>query len=153
MEAESASLPVLEAGPVTLETVTVAEAAALARMLTATFGRDKYPVGALAARLQEPNARYFFGVVDERRIGQIGTVETESGVYVRGVGILPEYRRRGYGRGLLAALLLKMRAEGQTRFALDVATENPSALSIYKACGFREMTIYDYYDLFLAVGA
>ena len=153
MEADAASLPVLDAGQVVLETVTVADAAALAGMLTATFGQDKYPVDALAARLQAPNARYFFAEIDGTRIGQIGAVETEGGVYIRGVGILPEHRRRGYGRQLLAALLLKMRAEGQTRFALDVATENPAALSIYKACGFRETTIYDYYDLSLAAGA
>ncbi len=153
MEADAASLPVLETGPVTLETVAVADAAALAGMLTATFGRDKYPLDALAARLEEPNVRYFFAVFEGKPIGQIGIVETEGGVYIRGVGILPEYRRRGYGRQLLGSLLLKMRAEGHTRFALDVATENPSALSIYKACGFRQTTIYDYYDLFLAVGA
>lgn len=148
MEAEAASLPVLDAGPVTIEAVSAADAAALARMLTATFGRDKYPVEALAARLGEPNARYFFAVMDGIRIGQIGTVETESGVYVRGVGILPEQRQRGYGHRLLSALLARLLAEGgHTRFMLDVATENPSALSIYTACGFRETTIYDYYDL------
>lgn len=153
MEAEAASLPALDAGQVVLEAVAVADAAALARMLTATFGRDKYPVEVLAARLGEPNARYFFAEVDGRRIGQIGTVETESGVYIRGVGILPERRWLGHGRGLLAALLVRLLAEGHTRFVLDVATENPSALSLYKGCGFRETTIYDYYDLFLPVGA
>lgn len=153
MAAYADALPALDAGQVALETVTVAEAAALARMLTAAFEQDKYPVDALAARLGEPNARYFFAVAEGTRIGQIGIVETGPEVYIRGVGILPEYRRQGQGRRLLAALLLKMQAEGHTRFVLDVATKNPSALSVYKACGFRETTIYDYYNLFLAVGA
>ena len=67
----------------------------------------------------------------------------------RGVGVLLEHRRRGYGRQLLAALLVQMRAEGHTRFLLDVATENPAALSLYKACGFRETAVYDCYDLSL----
>ncbi len=155
MEADAGSLPLLDAGPVTLEAVTVADAAALAGMLTATFEGKQYPVDALAARLEEPNARYFFAVAEGTRIGQIGTAETSDSIYIyiRGVGILPEYRRRGYGRHLLAALLVRLRAEGHTRFVLDVATENPSALFIYKACGFRETTIYDYYDLSLAAGA
>lgn len=153
MEADAASLPVLQNGLVTLETVTVADAAALAQMLTTTFEGKHYPVDALAARLREPNARYFFAEVEGTRIGQIGTAEAEGFVYIRGVGVLPEHRRRGYGRQLLAALLVRLLAEGHTQFMLDVATENPSALSIYKACGFRETTIYDYYDLSLAVGA
>ena len=155
MEADAASLPLLDAGPVTLEAVTVADAAALAQMLTATFEGNHYPIDALAARLGEPNARYFFAEVDGTRIGQIGTAETDAGIYIyiRGVGILPQQRRRGYGRQLLAALLVRLLAEGHTRFVLDVATENPAALSIYKDCGFRETTIYDYYDLFLTVGA
>ncbi len=150
MEADAGSLPFLDAGPVTLETVPVADAAALAQMLTATLEGKHYSVDALAARLREPNVRYFFAEAGGIRIGQIGTVETESGVYIRGVGILPEYRRRGYGRRLLSALLVRLRAEGHTRFVLDVATENPSALSIYKACGFQETTVYDYYAISFA---
>ena len=102
-------------------------------------------MNALEARLQEPTARYFFAMIDGIRIGQIGTVETEMEVYIRGVGILPTYRHRGHGHGLLAALLAKLQDEGHRQFVLDVATENPSALSVYEACGFRETTIYDYH--------
>lgn len=149
MKADADALPLWEAGQLTLETVTAEDAEELARMLTATFGRDKYPVDALAARLREPAARYFFAFADGMRIGQIGVVDTGESLYIRGVGVLPEHRRRGYGRQLLAALLVKMLAEGHTRFLLDVATENPAALSLYKACGFRGTTIYDYYDLAL----
>lgn len=149
MEAGAAPLPSLDAGSVTLETVAVADAVALAQMLTATFERDKYPIDALTARLQEPNSRYFFAVTEGTRIGQIGIITTETGTYIRAVGILSQYRRHGYGRQLLAAVLLKMLDEGHTSFALDVATENPAALSIYKSCGFRETIIYDYHAVSL----
>jgi|GEM_PF-2398003 len=153
MEASVDAMPMLPTGQVTLETVTAADAAALAQMITATFGREKFSAETLAARLGQPNARYFFGTVDGTRIGQIGTVETEMEVYIRGVGILPASRRRGYGRGLLAALMAKLQDEGHTQFVLDVATENPSALQIYEACGFRETTIYNYYAVNLTDSA
>lgn len=149
MEADADALPVLETGRVTLETVEVADAAELAQMLTATFGREKYSVDAVAARLQETNARYFFARVKGTQIGQIGVVDTGESIYIRGVGVLSEYRHQGYGRQVLATVLQAMRDEGQTKFVLDVATENPAALSIYKACGFHETTVYDYYDVFL----
>ncbi len=153
MAAEADALPPLETGRVMLEKVTAADAEELVQMLTTTFGRDKYPVDMLAARLQKPNARYFFAAIDGTRIGQIGIIETEAGIYIRGVGLLLEYRRQGHGRELLAALLVRLLAEGHRQFALDVATENPAALSLYKACGFQETTIYDYYALSLAAGA
>ena len=153
MEASADAMPMLPTGQMMLETVTAADAAALAQMITATSGREKFSAETLAARLGQPNARYFFGTVDGTRIGQIGTVETEMEVYIRGVGILPASRRRGYGRGLLAALMAKLQDEGHTQFVLDVATENPSALQIYEACGFRETTIYDYYAVNLTDSA
>lgn len=68
-------------------------------------------------------------------------------LYIRGFGIVPERRRRGYGRHLLAATLQLMLSEGHRRFALDVATDNPQALSLYVACGFREKEAYAYHDV------
>ena len=46
-----------------------------------------------------------------------------------------------------------MRQELQTSesephlFELDVATQNESALSIYRSCGFESVTVYDYYTV------
>ena len=147
MEADAAAMPPLPGGLLGLEAVEAADAAALAQMLALTFEREPSPPEALAARLQEPGVRYFFAVLNGVRIGQIGVVTAEGSLYLRGVGILPEYRRRGLGSQLLAAALRQMLREGQTFFTLDVATDNPQALSLYRSCGFGETTIYDYYDV------
>jgi ribosomal protein S18 acetylase RimI-like enzyme len=37
----------------------------------------------------------------------------------------------------------KMLTERRTHFALDVATSNRQALSLYQKRGFRETTVYD----------
>ncbi len=149
METALAEMLVLDAGQIQLQRVDVAEVEALVRMTAQIFGKQE-PLEKFLVRLAEPESRYFFAGAEGTRVGQIGVVDKGDGTYIRGVGILPEHRRRGFGRQLLAAVLTLLRAEGQTRFALDVATENPSALSIYKACGFRETTIYDYFDVSLA---
>ena len=148
METALAEMPVLDAGQVQLQRVDVAEVEVLVRMTAQIFGKQE-PLEKFLVRLAEPASRYFFAGAEGTRVGQIGVVDKGDGIYIRGVGILPEHRRRGLGRQLLAAVLTLLRAEGQTRFALDVATENPSALSIYKACGFRETTVYDYHDVSL----
>ncbi len=148
MEAALAEMPVLDAGQIQLQRVDVAEVEVLVRMTAQIFGKQE-PLEKFLVRLAEPESRYFFAGAEGTRVGQIGVVDKGDGIYIRGVGILPEHRRRGLGRQLLAAVLTLLRAEGQTRFALDVATENPAALSIYKACGFQETTVYDYHSVSL----
>ena len=149
METALAEMPVLDAGQIQLQRVDVAEVEVLVRMTAQIFGKQE-PLEKFLVRLAEPESRYFFAGAEGTRVGQIGVVDKGDGIYIRGVGILPEHRRRGLGRQLLAAVLTLLRAEGQTRFALDVATENPAALEIYRACGFREKTIYDYYNVYLS---
>jgi ribosomal protein S18 acetylase RimI-like enzyme len=41
-------------------------------------------------------------------------------------------------------ILLEEHAE---RIFLEVASENDRALALYKSCGFKEVTVYDYYAL------
>ena len=147
MEAEAASLPPLPVGLVQLVQVDPANIAALAYLTAQGFGSGGTSSEALAQRLQQKGVRYFLAELNGTQIGQVGVVDMDSSIYIRGVGILPEYRRRGYGRQLLAATVGLMLAAGHTYFTLDVATDNPQALSLYQSCGFRETMVYDYYDI------
>jgi len=100
---------------------------------------------ALLRELENPAKRYFIARLDGEAIGQIGIITTAERVYIRAVGIAPQWRHRGFGRQLLAATLRTQRNEGRQTFELDVATDNRRALSLYTSCGFRETNIYDYY--------
>jgi ribosomal protein S18 acetylase RimI-like enzyme len=97
----------------------------LPRIYLATFGageaRDKEPVGTL--RLDE-----FDGVI---------------GIY--GFGVVPNYRGRGYGRQMLEETIRIIRKTSQMPIMLDVETDNAPAIGLYKSCGFRIKTTYDYY--------
>ena len=147
MEAETAFLLPLPTSLVELVPVNSSNITALAHLTAQSFGGGGTSPEALAQRLQQAGVRYFLAQVGGEQIGQIGVVDVGGSIYVRGVGTLPEHRRRGYGRQLLAATMTLMLAEGQTRFALDVATDNPQALSLYQSCGFRETMVYDYFNV------
>jgi ribosomal protein S18 acetylase RimI-like enzyme len=85
-------------------------------------------------------------VQDGRDIGKIGLNYEDGMGYVFGVCILPEFRGRGHGRAMLNAILKKHYSACSTPAILEVAVKNDSALTLYKSCGFTELTIYDYYE-------
>ncbi len=147
MEAEASTLPPLPMSRVQLVQVDAGTLPALAHLTAQSFGGGGTSFEALAQRLQQEGVRYFLAEADGVQVGQIGVADTGDSIYIRGVGILPEHRRRGYGRQLLAATVGRMLTEGQTSFTLDVATDNPQALSLYQSCGFRETMVYDYYNV------
>lgn len=96
--------------------------------------------------LSQEGYYYWFALENGQRLGQIGAISSGESGYVRGVGVLPALRSRGYGRRMLFSALQKLIALGNRTFELDVATENESALCVYTSCGFVVKTVYDYYD-------
>lgn len=65
-------------------------------------------------------------------------------------GVLPAYRGRGYGRQLLAQVVTLLASESWKRVLIEVETRNQNALGLYRSCGFREVTTYDFYRVRLA---
>jgi N-acetylglutamate synthase len=57
---------------------------------------------------------------------------------------LPDARRRGAGRALLAALARAALRRGAARLYLQVERENRAALALYGGAGFRELYRYHY---------
>ena len=80
-------------------------------------------------------------------IGKLDVSLVGQSAFIYGFAVLAEYRGRGYGRQILARTIQELLALGRERIALEVATENRNALSLYQACGFRETGSYDYYAL------
>ena len=70
-----------------------------------------------------------------------------GGIY--GLGVLPEYRGKGYGRAILMDGVNRLKASGAAEGMLQVATGNRNALRLYESCGFETTSTMDYYALFL----
>lgn len=87
--------------------------------------------------------------LEGKSVGKIGMImEGEEG-YIFGFAIKPEFRGKGYGREVLKLTLNRFKSEQAKSVCLEVAVENENALTLYKTCGFREVSVYNYYKILL----
>lgn len=84
---------------------------------------------------------------DQQIIGKVNLQITSKLGAIFGLGVLPEYRRLGYGRAILLMAIGKLREAGANEIMLQVAAENANALNLYKSCGFETTSTMDYYSL------
>ena len=80
-------------------------------------------------------------------IGKITISFGDGPAFISGVGILPQYRGRGYGKETLKEALRLIKERGINEVELDVECKNDTALSLYKECGFQEQSSMNYYRL------
>lgn len=66
-----------------------------------------------------------------------------GGIY--GLGVLPAFRRQGFGRAILLMAAKRLREEGACEIMLQVVLDNANALNLYKSCGFSETSMMDYF--------
>ncbi|MBI9011740.1 MAG: GNAT family N-acetyltransferase [Clostridiales bacterium] len=82
-------------------------------------------------------------------IGKIKISYDKKTSFISGVGILPGYRSKGYGKETLKAALRVINERNIYETMLDVECKNYDALNLYKACGFKEQSVMNYYELHL----
>lgn len=66
---------------------------------------------------------------------------------IYGLGVLPEYRSKGYGRKIILKAIDSLKTVQMKKIMLQVSINNSNALNLYKSCGFEETSIMDYYQL------
>lgn len=89
----------------------------------------------------------YLGEVEGKAVGKVRLeiIDGIGGIY--GLGILPEYRGKGYGREILTRGIEKLKEDKTNKIMLQVATKNKNALNLYKSCGFVETSTMEYYEL------
>ena len=89
----------------------------------------------------------YIAEINNKIIGKVrlDICEGIGGIY--GLGVLPEYRGKGYGRELLVLSIKKLKEKNPKDIMLQVAVENKDALNLYKSCGFEETYTMDYYEI------
>ncbi len=80
-----------------------------------------------------------------RVVGKIKIEYSNHSAFISGVGILPEFRGKGYGKAALKAALHLISEKNIHETELDVECNNNAALNLYKDCGFEEQSVMDYY--------
>jgi ribosomal protein S18 acetylase RimI-like enzyme len=133
-----------------LEPATVESIEELAHIREAAFGGTEQSARKLIeAWFQSPDQRFYLGRRGGEAVGslRVFAIPAESTVYIHTFGVLPGHQGRGYGRRILLGTLDRLLAEGWEHIRLEVSTENRNALSLYRSCGFREITTFRYYDM------
>lgn len=81
----------------------------------------------------------------EEIIGKIRVEYRDNSAFIYGFGILPDFRGKGYGKAALIEALRLINEKKVHQIELDVECKNSTALNLYKACGFEEKSIMNYY--------
>jgi ribosomal protein S18 acetylase RimI-like enzyme len=93
------------------------------------------------------NRQIYIVRLDGKPMGMIGAVFGGMAVKVQGLGILPAYRKQGYGRQAFAEAVHKLLGDGHPNIEFKVRCANTASLAMYQACGFEVATAYDYYEI------
>jgi ribosomal protein S18 acetylase RimI-like enzyme len=93
-----------------------------------------------------PNVATYMVERSNNVIGKIMVEYSDSSAFIFGFGILPDYRGKGFGKAALKETLRILHNQNFMLVELDVVCTNSNALNLYKACGFEEVSIMNYYQ-------
>ncbi|MBN1877448.1 MAG: GNAT family N-acetyltransferase [Anaerolineae bacterium] len=62
-----------------------------------------------------------------------------EGTYIHGVGVIPAYRRQGYGKFILGTSLRRASENHHKKMILEVDVDNQAALGLYRSLGFQQV--------------
>jgi len=136
-------LDVLPAGP--------EDAPDLARIISVSFGQsDDHMAEEIARDMAQAGERYYLARLGDAPVGAFKIFVDRPKAYIYAFGVLPDYRRQGYGREILEDIIPQLFDEGWTAVGLEVDADNTPAKALYRAVGFHDVTVYGYYDLKIA---
>ena len=90
----------------------------------------------------------YIAEVDNKIIGKVNLEVNNFVGAIYGLGVLPDYRGKGYGRDILMWAIEKLKEMNSKEVMLQVSVINKNALSLYKSCGFEETSTMDYFSVF-----
>jgi ribosomal-protein-alanine N-acetyltransferase len=126
--------------PVTLRAARPADLPALLA-LEAQFPGDRLSPRQLRAHLHNPRARLRV-LLDDRTIAGYALVFLRRGSRIArlySIAVDAAHRGRGHGRALLRDAETAARAAGAQELRLEVRVDNPAAIALYEARGYRRL--------------
>lgn len=93
------------------------------------------------------NSFTYIAEVNNIIIGKVHLEMTNNMGAIYGLGVLPEHRKKGYGREILKGAIANFKNRNVNEIMLQVLTNNENALNLYKSCGFEETSIMNYYEI------
>ena len=133
-------------GLVCLEPLSEQNKAQAVAISSAVFGMEEGEDNFIENTLKDPARKGFLAKMEEDAIGIFSLHFEASRVYLYGLGLLECYRGKGYGKNLVLLALRQAFANVETKtVVLDVDSQNPPALALYRGVGFTTIFQADYY--------
>ena len=79
--------------------------------------------------------------LDGKTIGYLIAMLAADTADILNIGIDPDFKRQGYGTGLLNHLIEELRKRNISEILLEVRAGNKSAIQFYKRQGFEEISV------------
>ena len=133
-------------GPMTQPTarlvpMTAAHVDALMPYERAMFGTEAWTRNGYLSELADTRLRHYVAVEGEdgALLGWAGVMVVQDTAEILTVGVVPEARRRGLARLMLADLLAEAVRRGALEAFLEVRVDNETARALYRSEGFAEI--------------
>lgn len=94
--------------------------------------------GNLLSKYRKPFLDYISEIYKVKNL-QIEDETAPEEVYIDTLSVSPKHQGKGIGKKLIAAAILKSKAENHKRIGLLVDFENPKAKKLYSALGFQSV--------------
>lgn len=135
------------AEPVTLRKAGVSDIDTIAAIVSLCFGQSEEGARKfISGSMQKPQTEYYIGEWQGAAIGCLSLSYGDSEIGIYGVGVLPQFRRRRFGRQMMEQIIRKIQAASQKPIALEVEAGNEYNIGLYRSCGFKEVTTFGYYN-------
>jgi [ribosomal protein S18]-alanine N-acetyltransferase len=123
---------------VTLKPLEAFDLAVAAALHAGSFD-DAWTRDSIGKLLTMPGSFGTLAYVGDRPVGLVVALTTGPDAEILTLGVLPDFRRRGVGRLLLASAAERAAAAGCGRLLLDVAEDNTAAHALYRGMGFVDI--------------
>ena len=124
------------------------ESAKLASLEQELFSEVNYPISYGSFYYHTKNNLLYVVEVESKLVAYILVLVKRKNANIFSLGVLPAFRGQGISNTLLNAALKEVSVLGFTHVTLEVRTDNPSAIALYKKFGFTitEEIPYFYLD-------
>jgi len=135
-------------GDLRLVPVTPDDLDEFAELSAVVFGESIEDARTFAASvLADTGREQFFARASEGAVGMVAVAREGEGFMLHGLGVVPAFRGRGFGRAILDASLVVLRNRGVGAVSLEVDVDNVPALALYRSRGFAEESRADYWRI------
>lgn len=112
--------------------------AQIAALETQCFS-DPWSETSVRSELSNPLSLWLVAEEDGKLIGYVGSQSVAPEADVMNLAVAPEWRKKGIGRALMAALIAQLHSRGITALFLEVRISNLPAQNLYRGLGFVEV--------------